>query len=286
MMAAAAVASADSASRGRGLSGHLDLVCSADAAGRNYLSRQSFRAPIHISKPHLDEGALVVNVVNPTAGLLEGDRIECRIAVERGARLSLTAPSASRAHRMRDGEAILRQDFRVAAEGWLESWPEIFIPQAGARYRQHTTVTVEPGGGVLLAECMAPGRVAFGEVMAFAELAWSTDLVANGKLIARERYRLTPGAESAVALQRLFATPYYASCLVVAPELTSDSPCWVTIHEMHGPDVCVGSGSLAGAGWVVKIVAAGSVALRRTLAAVRTELYASLGRREPALRRT
>jgi urease accessory protein len=285
-MHAGAGAVVESASPGRGLTGHLDLVCSVNAAGRSFLSRQSFRAPIHISKPHLDEGALVVNVVNPTAGLLEGDRIDCTVAVETGARLSLTSPSASRAHRMRSGEAFLRQEFRVAAGGWLESWPEMFIPQAGTRYRQHTNVTVEPGGGALIAECLAPGRVASGEVLAFAELAWSTDLVVSGVLVARERYRLTPEGEAAVALQRFFSTPYYASCLVVAPELTSDAPCWAAIHELHDADVCIGAGSLAGAGWVVKVVASGSVAMRRTLAAVRTQLYAALGRREPSLRRT
>ena len=56
--------------------GHLHLVCAADAARAQLIcASQSFRAPIHLSKPHLDEGVLVVNVVNPTAGLLAGDRI-------------------------------------------------------------------------------------------------------------------------------------------------------------------------------------------------------------------
>lgn len=270
----------------RMFSGHLTLTCSADDAGGSFLSRQSFRAPIHLSKPHVDEGALVVNLVNPTAGLLEGDRIECAVWVESGARLSLTAPSASRAHRMKSGEAIVRQRFHVAAGGWLEWWPELFIPQAGTRYRQQTTLEVEAGGGLLFAECMAPGRVAAGEVMAFEELTWSTDLRVEGRLVARERYRLAPGSESATALRRFFPTPYYASCLVVAPELTADAPCWAALHALHGPEICIGVGPLAEAGWVVKIVADGSVALRRTLGAVRVELHAALGRRAPALRRT
>src|SRR5215207_8034190 len=61
------------------VTGHLDILCAVDAEGRSHLRHQSFRAPIHLSKPHLDEGTLVVNVVNPTAGLLAGDRVACRV---------------------------------------------------------------------------------------------------------------------------------------------------------------------------------------------------------------
>ena len=50
-------------------------------------------------------------------------------------------------------------------------------------------------------------------------------------------------------------------------------------------DARIGCGPLARGGWVVKCVADGSIALRRTLAAVRRELHAALGRREPSLRR-
>jgi urease accessory protein len=186
---------------------------------------------------------------------------------------------------VRDGEAVVTQDFRVAAGAWLESWPEIFIPQAGARYRQRTTVHVEGGGGVLLAECIAPGRVAAGEVFAFAELAWSTDVFSNGVAVVRERYRLTPECEAVLSMRRQFATPYYASCMVIAPGLTRESPCWERIHGLQQRDLWIGCGALVSTGWVVKVVGAGSVVLRRALAAVRTELHAALGRRAPSFRR-
>ena len=124
------------ASSARGLHGHLRLVCAADEQGQTYLREQSFCAPVHLSKPYRDEDTLVVNIVNPTAGLLSGDRVHYDVAVESGARVLLTAPSASRAHRIVEGDARMTQEYRVAAGGWLESWPEIFIPQGGARYRQ------------------------------------------------------------------------------------------------------------------------------------------------------
>ena len=267
------------------LSGHLDICCAPDAEGRSHLKRQSFCAPIHLSKPHLDEGVLVVNVVNPTAGLLAGDRIECRVDVESGAALLLTTPSATRAHRMREGCATVTQEWRVGAQAWMEVWPEIFIPQAGTRYRQSTKVRVEEGGELLFFESLAPGRVASGEAFEFTELQWETDIFLGGAPIARERYRLVPDGMAVRALRRQFNEAYYASCFAISPKLAGEHACWQRIHALHGDDAWIACGPLARGGWVVKCVANGSVALRRTLASVRRELHAAVGRREPSLRR-
>lgn len=269
----------------RGLSGHLRLVCGVDERGLTYLREQSFSAPAHLSKPHHEEGVLVVNIVNPTAGLLAGDRVQYDVAVENGARVLLTAPSASRAHRIVEGDARVSQEFRIASGGWLESWPEMFIPQAGARYRQKTTVRVEEGGEALLIEMIAPGRTASGEVFAFTELDWETEVFLGETKIARERYVLSPESPTLTALRSQFPEAYYASCFVVSPHLRADAECWTRIHDLHGEDAWVGCSALVRGGWAIRVVARGSVVLRRTVAAIREEIYAALGRRVPALRR-
>lgn len=269
----------------RGLSGHLELICAPDSRGVSVLRHQSFRAPMHLSKPHHDADALVVNVVNPTAGLLEGDRVECRVSVESGARLLLTTPSASRAHRMRDGSAELAQRLAVASGGFLEFWPELFIPQGGTRYRQRTELRVEEGGALLFFESLAPGRVAFGESFEFRELTWETDVWHAAVHVARERYRLTPEDESVRTLRAVFPDAYYASGFVFSPQLNDADPCWRDLHDLHTSDAWVGCGRLTGGGWVIKCLAAGSVALRRTLTTIRTRLYSALTRPAPSLRR-
>jgi len=276
-----------------GLTGHLRLVCTADEAGRTFIREQSFSAPIHLSKPHLDEGVLVINVANPTAGLFAGDRIRYDIAVESGARVLLTAPSASRAHRIVAAEpngdpanARVEQEFRVAHGAWLDCWPEMFIPQGGARYRQRTTAHIEEGGEALLIEMIAPGRTASGEVFAFAELDWATEVFLGGQKIARERYAITSDSPTIAALRARFPEAYYASCFIVSPQLRADSACWARIHDLHSDEAWVGVSALVRGGWAVRVLAAGSIALRKTIAAVRREIYAALDRREPALRRS
>ncbi len=270
----------------RGLSGHLDLICASDEQGRTFIREQSFRAPIHLSKPHLDEGILVVNVVNPTAGLFAGDRVRYRVAVESGARVLLTAPSASRAHRAVEGEARVEQEFHVASGGWLECWPELFIPQSGARYRQRTVARVEEDGELLLIEMIAPGRTAAGEAFAFSELDWETDLFLGATKIARERYRLTPESPTLAAMRAQFPEAYYASCFIVSPKLRSDAECWQRIHDLHSDVAWVGVSALVRGGWAIRVVAEGSIALRKSVAQIRREIYAALGRSEPALRRS
>src|SRR5476649_850599 len=101
-------------------SGHLTLRAEARAHGRTALATQSFRAPFHVSKPYWDADTrtLLVQVVNPTAGILAGDRLESAIAVDAGAALLVTTPSASRIFQMKAGTAECRQHFTVAAGGW------------------------------------------------------------------------------------------------------------------------------------------------------------------------
>lgn len=268
-----------------GLQGHLHLVCALDSRGVSHLRSQSFRAPMHISKPHLDAGTLVVNVVNPTAGLLAGDEVKCEVAVEPGARLLLTTPSAARSHRMREGRAVLVQDFRVARDGFLDIWPELFIPQAGTRYHQRTTALVEPGGTLLLAELLAPGRVASGEAFAYEWLRWETDVYLGPELIARERYTLQPGTPSVEALRGSFANAYYASVYVVTETLRETDECWRAIHELHSEHIWVGVSRLRHGGWVGKILAADSIGLRRVMGQVRGLIHAALGIATPDLRR-
>lgn len=269
-----------------GLRGHLRLVCRVNARGESHLAEQSFCAPIHLSKPHLDAGTLVVNIVNPAAGLLAGDRIDVRVRVEGGARLLLTTPSANRVHRMREGFAAIEQEFIVAEGASLENWPELFIPQAGARYRQRTVLRVEEGGELLFFETLAPGRVASGESFKYDWLDWETNVFLGAELSARECYRLAPGSGGLAALQAQFANAYYASCFVVSPRLTPGSACWGAIHGLHHPSSWVGISDLAGGGWIIKVVADSSLGLRRVLHGIRHRLHAELGQLPPSLRRS
>jgi urease accessory protein len=254
------------------LSGHLDLVCAADERSRTFIREQSFRAPFHLSKPYWDEHALIVQVVNPTAGIFAGDTLMSRVAVENQARLLLTTPSANRIHAMPSGRALLEQHFSVAEGGWLEVMPELFIPQARCRYRQCTSIEVAASGETFFVETLAPGRVARGEIFEFAEIDWEFELRRAGNLIARERFVLRPSDESTASLRSPFPSGYYASCYLITERIPLDHQVWRAIHDVGRDDTLVGVSRLVLGGSTIKVLAADSIKLTQTLRTIRNLL--------------
>ena len=270
----------------QGIQGHMRLVCAPDSRGFSSLQEQSFRAPIHLSKPHWDQDTLVLNVVNPTAGLLEDDRILQEATVRTGARLLLTMPGASRAHRVRHGWAALEQRFTVESGAFLEALPEIFIPQAGACYKQSTRLEAAEGAELLFFESLAPGRTASGEVFEYRWLDWRTDLWIGEKHAAKERLWLEPGTATIRALRTQFPAAYYGSVLAVGKPFAEASDALQALHTLQSEEVWIGHSRLAHpSGWTLRVLAKTAPALRATLLAIRSSLYATLQRTPPGLRR-
>ena len=274
------------------LSGHLELICARGSDGRPVLRHQSFAAPVHLSKPYWEGDTLVANVVNPTAGLFAGDNIRYDITVESGAKLVLASPSANRAHTMPCGEASVQQRFTVADGARLEWWPELFIPQRGTRYRQTTRAKISLGGELLLFEMLAPGRTASGELFEYERLAWDSEITHGDRLVLRERFALEPARTGLAALRARFPEAYYGAGCVFSQKLTQDSACWEAIDRLHCQEASIGFSALASPGrsaapgWTIRVLAAGSVALRSAMTAIRQEIYRAMGDPAPCLRRT
>jgi urease accessory protein len=251
-------------------SGHLRLRAAARAHGRTVLAAQSFRAPFHLSKPYWDADTrtLLVQVVNPTAGILAGDRLESDIAVEKDAALLVTTPSASRVFKMKDGAAECRQSFSVAAGGWLEVLPEPLVPHLGSRYRQATKVEVEPGGGLFFCDLLMPGRVAHrGEAWAWERLCLGTEVRLGGELVLRERFD-QGGAElcALAALAGSGPAACFGNAVLITP---GDAPWLAEVRALHGGGVWLGVSALRRGGWSIKFVAPDGIRLRQTLRSIR-----------------
>ena len=110
------------------LAGHLHLVCAAHVERGTFVREQSFSAPLHLSKPYWDGATLLVNVVNQTAGIFGGDGVDVRIAVESGARVLLSSPTAALFHPSHGREAHLEQRFQVDAGASLDVLPRDCYP--------------------------------------------------------------------------------------------------------------------------------------------------------------
>lgn len=259
--------------------GHLSLRAAARPDdGVTVLAAQAFRAPFHLSKPYWDADTrtLLVQVVNPTAGILSGDRLEAFVAVDPGAALLLTTPSASRVFRMRSGEARSLQSFCVARGAWLEVMPEPLVPHRSSVFHQRTVLDVAAGGAALYADLLFPGRIAHGEIWGWERLVLELEVRSGATLLLRERLD-----QSAAHLRALAAlagageTACFGNAVFIAPGLEADSaPAWrAELHALQVDGVWVGASALhTGAGWSIKFVAPDGIRLRATLAAIRRVL--------------
>ena len=267
-----------------GLSGHLQLRAEAREDGRTVLAGQATRSPYHISKPYWDEaaGTLIVQVVNATAGILAGDRLECKVLVEPGAALLVTAPSASRVFRMGEGSsAECSQQFTVARGGWLEVMPEPLVPHRGCRYRQSTRLEVAERAGLFFADLLLPGRTAHGESWEWDRLCLETEVFLAGELVLRERFdQAGPGLRSLAEWTGSGETACFGNALLLPGEVDEASlaAALARVSALHRYGVQVGVSALRRGGWSIKFVAPDGLRLRETLQAIRCELAAACSR--------
>ncbi len=264
------------------MKGGYHLVCAPGASGRSALVRQYVSAPMHISKPWWDEGLLIVNAINSTAGLFAGDVIETAIEVKSGAQLLVTSASATRAHRMPSGIAAVRQTIRVENGAWLEIRPALFIPHAGSSYSQDTVIQLAPGARFLWFETFAPGRVAHGEAWRFTRFESRFELTCDSRPIARETYSLTPDSPSIRALRDQFPAACHATCFAAGADFPGDL--LAAISALHRPECWIGCTRLDAPAIAIRMVAENNLLLSRALAGIRELLYRAFARPVPALR--
>jgi urease accessory protein len=269
------------------LNGNLRLVCAATPARGTFLAEQSFSAPIHLSKSYWNGDTLLVHLVNPTAGIFGGDCLRTHVAVEAGARVLLSTPSAARFHPSRGRESRLEQHFEIRAGGSLDVYPEISIPQRDSISRQKTTIHLEPGAELIFLETLTPGRVASGEIFAFASYSWSTDIFVDDRAILRERASVSPGDNSIAGLRAIFPASYYASLVLVpanAERFGNDFPNEVA-QLATSRSLMIAASKLNFHGWSIRLLAANSVCFQEGIRKARALIYERLGRKQPDARR-
>jgi urease accessory protein len=249
--------------------GHLHLEAALRDDGQTALARQSFRAPFHISKPYWDGHVLQVQIVNPTAGVLAGDKLELAVRVKAGATLLVTTPAATRAFMMRSGAAECRQNFSVEAGGWLEYAPEPLCPHRDCDYMQMTHVELADGAEAFYVDTLAPGRVGRGESWAWRRLGIVLDVTLAGEPVLRERLHCSGADMVRLAAFYGMNEAWFATAVIISSRLAPDDPVWERVRALHGGGRWLGVTRLRRGGWIVRVVAPGGQVLRDTLADLR-----------------
>jgi urease accessory protein len=163
---------------------------------RTVLTNSRCCSPWHFSPPiQLDESPCTYTpLVNPSGGLVGGDRLSVRAALGPDAHVLFSTPSANRVYRSLGETAVQAVALHVGPGAILEWMPDVTIPYAGSRFRQTIQVSLAPGATVLLWDAIASGRVARGERWAFTSLENEIRIVTASGRSVLERYALAPAA--------------------------------------------------------------------------------------------
>jgi len=185
---------------------------------RTVLVERRFTLPLEALEPvELDgSGVATLMLLNPTGGLVGGDRLETSVTLGPGSRVCLTTAAATRVYRSPGAPAAQRFTAALEGDASLEYLPDHLIPSPGARLRQTTEVRLAPASTLIGLDAWAVGRVARGEAWRFEELD-STIVVSDPRgLLLRERAVLSGGRRWG-GLGGAEGFGYVATFMAVAP---------------------------------------------------------------------
>lgn len=200
------------------IKGVLDLKLGCDPEGRTACRRAYRDGSFHLSKPYWDGRQLLVQLVNPTAGIFSNDSLCSTIVAGPGTRSCLVSPSSSQVYAMPDGgTATISQAIRLEGDASMAILPKWLVLHGNSRIRQATRIDLDENASILCFDFVAAGRRAFGEFLEF-DLFDSTTTVRIGPHLAlREKCRCSRDLNRWIWDTREGPRHYLATALVVFP---------------------------------------------------------------------
>jgi urease accessory protein len=210
-------------------------------------------------------GASTLFLLNPTGGVLGGDRLETRVDVGAGCQVCLSTPSATRVYRSAGSPSRQHAAVRVGAGARLEYIPDHVIPSPGARFIQSIDLELAPGASAVLCDAWSVGRPARGEAWRFDLLDSSLTARDTEGLLFKDRFTLN-GARGWGGLGGTEGMAYVASVLCVAPAHPRLAGLAEAIEEhLASLEARAGVTPLARGGVLVRVLAPAAPAMHRAI---------------------
>ena len=185
----------------------------ARSGSKTILAQSRFSLPLQILTPlALPDGSSYLMLLNPTGGVLGGDRLLTEIVQEAGTHVCLTTPSATRIYRTSEKPAIQETVIQLGEGSTLEYFPDHVIPHARSALHQSLRIEMARGSRAIILDSMASGRVAHGERWGFSEIDSRTEVYASGKVAYLNRTKIVPETRRPSQLG-LMEEYDYMSCL-------------------------------------------------------------------------
>jgi urease accessory protein len=207
----------------------------------------------------LDDPAAVVSILNPTGGLVGGDRLSIEVEATAGAHAVLTTPSATRVYRTEGEDATQSVKISIGPHAIVEWVPDHTIPFAGSAFRQTLDVEMDETSRLILVDAFSAGRVGRGEAWQFALLDSAVSVRDRQGWLLHDRLALRgPMTGKATAWDGLGyaeSHPYFAVLAIIG---SFDRECFTAGVRRQCPGVDagrVGVAALARGGLLIRCLA-------------------------------
>jgi urease accessory protein len=202
--------------------GGVRLELAAHPSGTR-LGRCYQQVPLRVLPPFrsgADQAALLY-LLNPTAGLLDGDAQLVEVTAPSGTRAVVTGQSATRIHPCLVGFCTQQWRLRVENGAVLVVLPGPAIPFRGCRYYQRVAIDLAAGAGLVWGDVWLAGRYARGAASERFQFAWLIQELAvrrEGRLVFRDRFRWRGPWDAAAAAWHFGPAPAAGSLFVTGPQ--------------------------------------------------------------------
>jgi len=128
-------------------------------------------------------GLPYILLMNPTGGIVQGDRYSYKFHLNEGAEAFITDTMATKIYKMDLNYASKQVNVYLYKNSRLEFLPRESIAFVDSRWYQHAVFHVAEGSRFLYSEIFCPGRVARGEFWDFDIYASKVIIEQNGRLL-------------------------------------------------------------------------------------------------------
>ena len=161
-------------------------------AGKTHLAGLYEQIPIRVTPLHFGPAEpTLVYLINPTAGLMDGDAHRLDIHAGPGTRAVVTGQSSTRIHPCLNGFCTQQWNVTVADDAILVVLPGPAIPFQGCRFFQRVHVELGKNSRLLWGDLWFAGRYsreAASERFQFAQIVQEMLVRREGRLVYRDRF--------------------------------------------------------------------------------------------------
>jgi urease accessory protein len=129
--------------------------------------------------------------MNPTGGIVQGDRYQYKIQLKEGAEAFITDTTATKVYKMDLNYASKQVDVYLGKNSRLEFLPREIMTFVDSRWHQRVTFRVSEGSKLLYCEIFCPGRIERGEFWDFEIYSSKVLIEKDEKLLLNESTTFT-----------------------------------------------------------------------------------------------